>query len=183
MQEAEGINREIPQIKTMDGNCSLLILTWPDSDLKELKKDVAKSVMLAALGVENPCDGVGNKNSNGFETKEGYDWNCDVGPMLNYYAKKGGPASMTDYDFKIEFDGGKPRVWGEDYDKASCDVVRDVLPDQTEYQSYNLNLIVNEEDCLIKFGTADYYHKREQLLSLKPYGDMGRKLSCSSRCV
>ncbi len=53
--------------------------TCPTFDLKDLKKDVAKTVMLAALDPEkDPCDGVGNKNSNGFTVGE-YDWNYDVG--------------------------------------------------------------------------------------------------------
>ncbi|WP_456395237.1 hypothetical protein [Thermococcus sp.] len=53
----------------------ILIFTPPQGD--ELGKDVARSVMQAALGVEDPCDKVRNKNG-GFTTKE-YDWNYTVG--------------------------------------------------------------------------------------------------------
>jgi len=85
---------------------------------------VTRPVMLAALGAEDPCSGVGNKNSNGFETKDGYDWNYDVGSTLTYHAKKGGPAGMTDYDFMIEFEDGKPRVWVEDADNYGARAAR-----------------------------------------------------------
>jgi len=48
------------------------IFTPPQGD--ELGKDVARSVMQAAVDPEkDPCDGVGNKNSKGFETTE-YNW-------------------------------------------------------------------------------------------------------------
>ncbi|NJE09559.1 hypothetical protein [Thermococcus sp. MAR1] len=125
------------------------VFTPPQGD--GLGKGVAKSVMQAALGAEDPCDGVGAENG-GFETKE-YDCNYTIGQKLVYYAKKGGPAGPRDYDFMIEFDGGEPRVWVEDAEKASCDVVN--LPEESLYTSYNLHLIINGNDCKKSYGIAE----------------------------
>ncbi|GAB6101313.1 hypothetical protein JCM16138_05360 [Thermococcus atlanticus] len=109
--------------------------------------------MQAALGAEDPCDGVGAKNG-GFKTEE-YDWNYYVGySSLAYYAKKGGPADQRDYDFMIEFDGGKPRVWVEDAeewkDKKCGDIIKlinETQGDSTKYQSYVLSITFNKQNC------------------------------------
>ncbi|WP_456397122.1 hypothetical protein, partial [Thermococcus sp.] len=135
---------------------------------------VTRPVMQAALGVEDPCDGVGAKNG-GFKTEE-YDWNYTISAKLIYYAKNGGPAGPRDYDFKIEFEDGKPRVWVEDAEKYLgmdradlCREIQGIVPDVKAYSNYLLTVKVKGEECsgLSGYGTAYIEHWQNMMNPLK----------------
>ncbi|ALM75261.1 exported hypothetical protein [Thermococcus barophilus] len=130
--------------------------------------------MQPALGAEDPCSEVGNKNG-GFSAGD-YNWNYTVGSKLVYYAKKGGHAGMRDYDFMIEFDGGEPRVWVEDADEYSgidradlCREIQGMLPDVKSYSNYLLTVKVKGEECsgLSGYGTAYIEHWQNMMNPLK----------------
>ena len=133
-------------------------LTCPDFELGNLQKDVAWSVLRAAVGTnpQNIC----SVDKNPFNGSDGYTW--AVAPdqtALTYVAKKNGTPTDTDYDFKIIFpvdnDGkSEPRVWVKDADSyQSKDAIKDLADSiikQRQYANYCIN-----------FNGRDYYENCE----------------------
>jgi len=159
-------------------------LTCPKFHLNSLKSEVAWTVLYAAVGEkESVCSILQNKSP--FPGAGGYTWGVRTattpGTQLIYLAKKDGKEQ-----FRIVFNGAEPVVWVSDWQKytsvnsnttntSKTDICNEITTNiftpnyKQKYQNYDLHLIINGNDCLMKFGTADYYHKREQLLRPKPY--------------
>ena len=84
-------------------------------ELDDLKDDVKRSVLAAALGSDDPC--ASRKNIGGVKI-EGEEQTASkaVGDYYwtiignTFYAKKDGAPTTTDYDFYIRFEGKEPTV-------------------------------------------------------------------------
>jgi hypothetical protein len=53
-----------------------------------------------------------------------------------------------------------------------CDKAQSYMQAKENYKKYNITLSIVQNrkyTCFSNYGTADYYHRREQLLSPKPY--------------
>ena len=61
-------------------------LTCPEFRLDELDQGVARTVLAAAVGMDNPCSAI--QNATGIQG-DGYDWEVSSGAQPTYIAKKG----------------------------------------------------------------------------------------------
>ena len=116
-------------------------LTCPDFKLDDLREEVKRSVLAAALGSDDPCT---KRNDIGGEKGEA------SGQVGNYYwtvtdntfcAKSSSDA--TDCAFEIKFDSGEPAVWVE---KASEGEVKEALDKALEIKNRSYVLTVKIAD-------------------------------------
>ena len=145
-------------------------LTCPDFHLDDLKKEVKRSVLAAALGSDDPCslrNNIGGEKG-ASNTVGNYYWTVTDN---TFCAKSNSDA--TDCAFQIKFEGEEPAVWVEDAEEwksrltkkceattyggeiptaiptcqVDCSPIKEILPDAKEYTEYLLNVKVYGEEC------------------------------------
>jgi len=148
-------------------------LTCPDFKLDDLKDDVKRSVLAAALDSDDPCSSrnaiggvkIEGEEQTASETVGDYYWTVTDN---TFYAKKDGAPTTTDYDFYIKFEGAEPRVWVEDAEEWKEKTCSDISNYVTErgidsYSNYNITLTMNGSECISDYGKAKYEKRMEQL--------------------
>ncbi|WP_297091231.1 hypothetical protein [Thermococcus sp.] len=129
-------------------------LTCPDFHLDDLKEDVKRSVLAAALDNGDPCSqrkSIGGEKGEASGEVGGYYWTVTDS---TFCARSSSDA--TECAFEIKFNGKEPRVWveGTENAKTICSDAESYVKDKKEYQQYNLHLIIDGEDCLPDYGVA-----------------------------
>ncbi|WP_297506306.1 hypothetical protein [Thermococcus sp.] len=163
--------------------------TYKHVELDEVREEVKRSVLAAALGSDDPCkarNNIGGEKGAASDKVGGYYWTVTDN---TFCAKSSSDA--TECAFEIRFEGEEPAVWVEDAEEWKEKTCSDISNYVTErgidsYSNYNITLSMNGSECISDYGKAKYEKRMEQLTNpLNPaylawgFSCMGTTLACA----